>query len=146
MEDILLALMAGTVSGLLSPLILSILQQKIIWRRQKRFEIKFGAFVDAVKALSAYQSDALNAGLQKNKEEYKGMVRKIALRPETDQMMDNSRCMIKAFYSDEVYRAFDEALRTDLSFEKVPNIEYEENRISAIVKMASELGISDRIT
>jgi len=51
--------------------------------------------------------------------------------------------MVKAFYSEETYRAFDKALRTEVSFKKVPNEEYEENRISAIVKMASELGIRE---
>lgn len=144
MKELLLALIAGIVSGLLSPLILSVLQHRIVWRRQKRFEVKFGIFADAIKALSAYESDALNPDIQKNKQSYKGMVRKIALRPETDQMIDSSRCMIKAFYSEEVYRAFDAALKTKVSFEEVPNIEYEENRITAVVSMASELGISDR--
>lgn len=143
MKELLLAFSAGIISGLISPLILSVLQHKIIWRRQKRFEVKFAVFADSVKTLSAFQSDALNPELQNNKQIYMGMVRMTALRPETDQMMDNSRCMVKAFYSDEVYRAFDAALRTEVSFDKVPNIEFEEHRISAIVKMASELGISD---
>jgi len=143
MKEVLLALLAGIISGLLSPLILSVLQHKIVWRRQKRFEVKFGVFTDAVKALSAYASDAMNPEIQENKKSHNGMVRMIALRPETDQMMDSSRCMVKAFYSEETYRAFDKALRTEVSFKKVPNEEYEENRISAIVKMASELGIRE---
>jgi hypothetical protein len=143
MKEVFIALLAGIVSGLLSPLILSVLQHKIIWRRQKRFEVKFGVFTDAVKALSAYGSDAMNPEIQENKKSHKGMVRKTALRPETDQMLDNSRSIVKAFYSEETYHAFNKALRTEVSFEKVPNEEYEENRISAIIKMASELGIRE---
>jgi len=62
------AIIAGFISGLLSPLFLSILQQKLVWKPQKQFEIKFGILTDAIKALSAYQSDALNPELQKTKE------------------------------------------------------------------------------
>ena len=143
MKEVLLALLAGIISGLLSPLILSVLQHRIIWRRQKGFEVKFGVFTDAVKTLSAYASDAMNPEIQENKKCHKGMVRVIALRPETDQVMDSSRCMVKAFYSEEAYMAFDKALRTEVSFEKVPNEQYEENRALAIAKMASELGIRE---
>jgi hypothetical protein len=35
------AIIAGLISGLLSPLFLSWLHHRLIWKTQKRFEIKF---------------------------------------------------------------------------------------------------------
>ena len=95
------AIIAGLISGLISPIILSWFQHRLIWKTQKRLEIKFNIFTDAVTALSALETDSTNPKLQKNKSEYKGMTRVVELRPETEELIEKSRGMVKAFYAEE---------------------------------------------
>jgi hypothetical protein len=135
------AIIAGIISGLISPFIVSWLQHRIIWRSQKRYEIKLKIFTDAVTALSSYETDALDPQLQANKQEYKGATRRVEIRPETSELIERARGMVKAFFSDEAYHALDRTLRKKLSIENIPNIEFEENRTAAIVLLAKELGI-----
>lgn len=138
------AIIAGFISGLISPLILSWLQHKIIWKRQKRFEIKFNIFSEAVSALSAYETDSLNPNLQKNKSEYFGSTRMVELRPETEQALERTKGMVKAFFSDETYQVLDKALRSKISIENIPNTTFEKNRTATILEMAKELGIDNQ--
>jgi hypothetical protein len=51
---------AGLVAGILSPLLLSFLQQRVIWRAQKQTEIKTKIFDEAMLALAMYEADALD--------------------------------------------------------------------------------------
>ena len=74
------------------------------------------------------------------------MTRMVELRPETEALIEKSRGMVKAFYTEETYNKFVKALKSKISIENIPNIEFEEMRISAIVGMAKELGILDGVT
>ena len=136
------AIIAGMISGLMSPLILSWLKHKIIWKAQKRNEIKMAAFTDTLTALSSLETDALDAELQSNKKEYKGSVRVVELRPETIILMEKSRGMVRAFYSETTFTKVDKALREKVSLENIPNVEFDESRTAAIIAMAEELGIN----
>jgi hypothetical protein len=135
------AIIAGIISGLISPLVLSWLQHRLIWKSQKRYEIKLKTFTDAVSALSSLETDSLDPQLQANKQVYKGIQRMVELRPETIELLERARGMVKAFFSAEAYQKLDQALKTKISIENVPNIEFEENRTAAIVSLANELGI-----
>lgn len=140
------AIVAGIISGLISPLILSWLKHRIIWKSQKRFEIKLKVFTDAVTALSYLESDALNFFLQKNKPIYKNMQKTTEFKSETIELKERARGMVKAFFSHKAYEKLDHAFRTKISIEGTPNIEFEKNRIEAIETLAKELGIDKETT
>jgi hypothetical protein len=138
------AIVAGLISGLVSPLFLSWLQHRLIWKSQKRFEVKFNIFSEAVSALSSLEADAINPKLQSNKTEYNGTTRIVELRPETEEALEKSRGMVKAFFSDSTYKIFDKALRSKISIDNIPNSEFEKNRTNSILEMSRELGIDNQ--
>jgi len=131
----------GFISGIISPILVSWLQQRVIWKSQKRFEIKLKTFTDTVCALSSYETDALNFQLQVEKPEYKGVRKQVEFRPETSELIERARGMVKAFFSAEAYHKLDRTLKTKISIENVPNIEFEEGRTATIEQLAKELGI-----
>jgi len=87
---------------------------------------------------------ATDINFQKGKPKYKGIRRIVEFRPETIKLIERSRGMVRAFFSDVVFNKFDQALRTDVSLDNIPNINFEKNRTAAIVEMAKELGIDNR--
>jgi hypothetical protein len=137
------AIIAGLISGILSPLILSWLQHNIIWRKQKRHEIKYLVFSDAVRAMSQYETDVLDFELQANKKCYKDARRKIELRPETSSLIEKSRGMVMAFFSKDTFEKFDKVFKEEISIDNIPNIEFEGRRTQSILAMAQELGIDE---
>jgi hypothetical protein len=132
---------AGLIAGVISPLLLSWLQHRVIWRTQKKADVKYAIFSDAVRALSQYSVDALDPALQVEKKSYHGQTRYIETRPETLALMEQSRSMVQAFFSERAYEAFNSALCTPISIETVPNFEFEGARVKAIVALATDLGI-----
>ena len=93
-------LASAILTAILSPMLTARLQQKN-WRRQKVFELKYQAFQSAIDAITAYAADAMDAGLQSAKPEYKGLVRAVEMRPETAAKMDSARGLVSAFFSDQ---------------------------------------------
>ena len=134
------AIVTGIIAGTLSPLVLSWLQHKVIWQTQKKLEMKHSIFVDAVRALSLWSRDAMDIELQDNKAA-KEITRQVEIRPETMEMIEKSKGMVNAFFSDKTYAAYDLALRAHLSLENIPNEDFEQKRTAAIIAMAKELGI-----
>lgn len=134
-------IMAGIVGGVISPFIVSFFQHKCIWKNQKKLEIKYSIFQDAILALSQYAVDATDPALQSKKSTYNNLSRVVEARPETFSLMEKSRGMIKVFFSEEGYRVFDEASRVPISIEKIPNLDFENARTKAIIQLAKELGI-----
>jgi len=126
----------------MSPLILAWFRHKIIWKSQKREEIKMNAFIDTLTALSSLETDALDVELQSNKKSYNGLSRIVEFRPETIIIKERARGMIRAFFSKETFEKVDKAMRTQVSIENVPNIKFEKNRTSAISALAEELGVN----
>lgn len=126
----------------MSPLILAWLRHKIIWKAQKRDEIKMNAFIDTLTALSSLETDALDTELQSNKKSYKGLTRMVEFRPETIIVKERARGMVRAFFSKETFEKVDKAMRKEVSIENVPNIDFEEARTLAISALAAELGIN----
>ena len=135
------AILGGLIGGIISPFIVSFLQHKYIWKNQKKIEIKYSIFIDAVKALSQYAVDATDPKLQSEKKDYKGMRRVVEARPETFALMEKSKGMVKAFFSEDVYNSFYKALSAKVSIENIPNADFEAVRASAIIKLAEELDI-----
>jgi hypothetical protein len=141
MNEYIVGIISGLLSGIISPLILSLLQHKVIWRTQRKHEIKYSIFNDAIRALSLYASDAFDPKLQCDKTTYKGTQRLIELRPETSELMEKSRSMVKAFFSQQAVIAFDAALKAEISIDNIPCIDFEEKRINAILRLSEDLGI-----
>ncbi len=131
---------AGILSGVISPFIVSWLQHKVIWKSQKKLEIKYSVFNNAVKALSQFATDALDPAMQKPLPD-QPVQRKTKTRKETDEMCQEARDMIKAFFSEEAHSLLNNAMRTKISIQNAPNQEFEENRVKAIIAMSNELGI-----
>lgn len=135
------ALVGGIVGGLISPFIVSWLQHKWIWKSQKRIELRNAIFDDAVRALSQYATDATDPKIQSEKAAYGGVERKVEGRPETFALMERTRGLVRAFFSEEASKIFDKALGTPISIETVPNVGFEKARNEAILKLAQELGL-----
>ena len=138
---IIVAIGSGALSGIVSPLILSWIQHKCIWKTQKKLEIKYSILNDSLKALGMYATDALDPGLQSEKKNYKGVVKVVDMRPETSVLMERSRGMIDCFFSQEALRLYEEALKAKISIEEVPCTDFENKRTAAIVKLSEELGL-----
>ena len=132
---------AGLVSGMISPGILSLLQHKFIWRRQRKLEMKQRVFDDAVRALSLYVVDALDMKLQAEKPSYEGGIRRVERRPETWQLIEETRAMVQAFFSQNTYAKVEDALKTHVSLENIPHDEFEQKRFAAIRALSEELGL-----
>lgn len=137
------AIIAGVISGLISPLILAWLSHQIIWKSQKRNDIRMNAFSDTLTALSLLETDAMDMELQSNKKEYRGVRRVTEYRPETILAMGRAIGMVKAFYSNDTFLKVDKAFKTKISIENVPNVEFDECRSLAVSAMAIELGINN---
>ena len=137
------AIIAGLISGILSPLILSWLQHNIIWRKQKRHEIKYSVFSDAVRAMSQYETDVLDFELQENKKTYKDTIKRIELRLETSSLIEKTRGMVMAFFLKNTFEKYEKVFKAKISIENVPNTEFEGRRNEAIIAMAQELGIDN---
>ena len=137
------AIVAGIISGILSPLVLSWLQHKVIWRTQKQLEMKHAIFLDAVRALSLWSRDAMDPALQSNKASHQGITRLTEMRPETVELLEKSKGMVQAFFSAEVHAAYDLALRAHIALNNIPNEDFEQKRTAAIIAMAKELGIKE---
>ena len=137
------AIIAGILSGLISPLVLAWLSHQIIWKSQKRNEIRMNAFTDTLTALSLFETDAMDMGLQSDKKEYKGQLRVLEYRPQTSIAIGRATGMVKAFFSIETFNKVDKAFKTKISIENVPNIEFYENRTKAVVAMSNELGLNN---
>ncbi len=135
------AIIAGIISGIVSPIILQWLQHKYLWQRQKKLETKYAIFSDAVRALSLAAVDAGNPELQSSPKEHLGSRRKVQFRPETDELLQKAVVMVEAFFSERATAAFKNALRCDLSWQTLPHFEFQEKSVEAIIELSKDLGI-----
>lgn len=139
------AIVAGVLSGVISPFVVSWIQHKFIWRSQKQLEMKNSIFLDAVRALSQWSRDALDPALQAQPTAPGAAVRRLVeMRPETAELLERSKGLVQAFFAPTVYTAYDAALRAQIALDNIPNEDFEAKRTAAIVAMANELGIRDK--
>lgn len=139
------AIVAGIISGVISPFVVSWIQHKFIWRSQKQLEMKHSIFLDAVRALSQWSRDALDPALQAQAKASSADLRRLVeMRPETAELLERSKGLVQAFFAPEVYAAYDAALRAHIALDNIPNEDFETKRTAVIVAMAKELGIRDK--
>lgn len=138
--SILVAIIAGLFGGIVGPIVNDKLSHSR-WRSQKSFELKYEAFRGAVDTLAAWEADALNFELQRNKSEYKRTTREVEVRPSTAQALEHYKSLMQAMFSSGVASAYDTTLRSHIAIENVPNTDFEQNRASFVTAAASELGL-----
>jgi len=136
------SIIVAIIASIFAPWMMLQFQLRKIWKVQKKIEVKYSIYEDAVKALSKLSADALNPELQDQKPTYQGLSMNLHLRPETNELIEKSRMMVRAFFSDEASSNYNKALGTKISIEEYPNQEFLENRVIAILSLAKELGIS----
>jgi len=131
----------GLVAGILSPLLLSFLQQRVIWRAQKNTEIKIKVFDEAMQALAMYEADALDVELQANVPSGGGLRPITHFRQETKNQIQKSLALVEAFFNEQTFGAYSEALSSGVSLNTIPNKQHTDRRTRAIRLMADELGL-----
>jgi hypothetical protein len=143
--SILVALIAGGSASVIAPWCTSWMSRRN-WRKQRNFELKYEAFRGACGALASFFTDAHNITLQNEKPTYQRGVHHVEhhveITPETSQALEQYRGLIEAFFSDEVFKKYDQATRAVVSIENTPNIEFEEKRLAFIKAAALELKLN----
>ncbi len=135
------AIIGGLIGGIISPLILAVLKHFVVWRSEKRLELKGRIFDEAVSALAKRAVDALDLQLQSSKQSAGDLVRETEYRSETLELIERSRSQVRAFFQSEAADQFDKAANCKLSLDNIPNTEFEAARTEAISLLASELGV-----
>ena len=105
--------------GLCSGVILSWIQFKYIWIKQRKLELKFKTIDEAAKAIALFEREALDPEIQNKKRVYgtgdQGTsVRSIEVSAETDVLIRIALLKTKALYSESAYKHLDSAFRTKL--------------------------------
>ena len=116
-------------------------QQHILWRPQKRIELRRATFDQAVDALARYEVDALDAEFQ-NTEREKQQLR-VAIRLETRVLMQRARLQVEAFFPKATSDAYKAALNAIIRIDNTPNSEFTERSVIAIKMMAADIGLMD---
>lgn len=133
------ALIAGFIAGIISPLLLSLIQHQLIWKSQKLAEARREFFGEAVKAIAMFESDALDPGLQQQPST--GGLRPVTrFREETRVQIQKSLSLVEAFFSTEASDAFQKALSTNVSLNTIPSVEFSTRRTMALKLLARDVG------
>ncbi|MEH6578071.1 MAG: hypothetical protein V7731_13430 [Amphritea sp.] len=138
--SVIVAVIAGIFGGIVGPLINDFLLG-VRWKKQKSFELKYEAFQGAVNALAAWEADALDFALQRDKAEYKGSSRATEIRPSTSQALEHYKGLVAGLFSNDVASTYDQVLHSPIAIDNVPNTDFEERRSAFIVAAAAELGL-----
>lgn len=139
---VLISVVSGIVAALLAPIITESLHMRN-WRRQRRLELQYQVFQEAVTALARLLADALDPELQRSTGALLDVDRDTRLRPLTSESLEATRGMVAAFFSQDTAGLFEQAQRTRISIQTVPNIDFETARRNAVVAMTRELGVFD---
>lgn len=134
--SLIIAICSGFLSGCISPFIVSWLSKK-----QKKFDLKYNAFNETLNAISKWEADVYDIKLQNETESYDGISPLINIRPETRQALEKAKGFIKSWFSEESNIALDAVLRSNISLEKVPNLDHEDLKNKFILSTAKELKI-----
>ena len=131
-------ILSGMAGGIISPFIVSWLQDRFIWRKRKTIEIRQRVFDTTVKALTTFAAEALDSGLQAQHPECRGNY----ITPATKQALQEARALVQAFCSKEAYNALFDVMGERLTIADAPSIEWERKKTKAILIVAREIGIT----
>lgn len=116
--------MGTFISAVIGGLTVVLVQHFILWRYQRRMDLRQSAFEDALTALSRFETDAMDLKRQSEKTSYGGLVRNVELRDETNVAMAKALALVPAFFSKPTADAYKEVFSAGLSVKNVPNDEY----------------------
>lgn len=131
----------GVLSGILSPLILSLFNHSFVWRHQKLFDLKYHAYEVIVEALGAYESDSLDPTIQDNKYERHGKVRAIELTQATEKLIHKADGLAMSFFTVDTYKLIDQAFRFHIEIDSKSTREFKALKMKAVLGMGEELKI-----
>jgi len=133
MIQTIVSMLAGFVGGIGA----AWAQHWFAWRPQSRMELLRKAFDEAVSALAMYEADAYDPRLQEDRRRF------IEFRKETGVQMQRARALVQAFFSEQAFIAFCEALdATDVA--SVPNSDFTAKRTRALQLMANYVGLAPK--
>ena len=135
--------MGSFFSAVVGGLTVVLVQHFILWRYQRRMDLKKAAFEDALTALSLYETDAMDVNLQKAElsEEAKkaGITPKLKLRDETNIAMAKALALTPAFFSKPTSDKFADVFSAGISLDNVPNDKYYAVLKEAMPMLAKEV-------
>ena len=85
------------------------------------------------------ETDALDPALQSDKASYKGQIRSVEARSQTFELCITTGSLIRSFFTDDAFNAWEKAYKTPISIEKAPDLEFATNRSDALKRLANEL-------
>lgn len=132
---------AALLSGILSPLILSLFNHGFVWRQQKLFDLKYRAYETIIEALGAYESDSLNPAIQDNKYVRNGRTRSVELKPETETLIHKADGLAMSFFTVDTYKLVDIAFKFHIQIDSPGAREFKMHKLKAIMGMGEELKI-----
>jgi hypothetical protein len=137
MSDLWKIIITALLSSVIAPLVLAYIQHEMIWRAQKRTELKTKAFDEAIEAIAMYETDALNIELQASKPSAGGKTPLIHFRPETRLQIERALALVEASFNQKTFEAYKAALST--MPQNIPSPQHNERRATALKLMIEEL-------
>jgi hypothetical protein len=95
-------------------------QHRILWKPQKRIELRRAIFDEAVKALAHYEVDALDVDLQDANRIREGERLAVEIRLETRVLMQRTRLQVEAFFPTSTSDAYKAALHAPIGIRHNP--------------------------
>jgi hypothetical protein len=118
-------------------------QHRILWKPQKRIELRRAIFDEAVKALAHYEVDALDVDLQDANRIREGERLAVEIRLETRVLMQRTRLQVEAFFPTLTSDAYKAALHAPIGIRHNPDTEFTKRSVTAIKMMAADIGLME---
>jgi len=118
-------------------------QHRILWKPQKRIELRRAIFDQALDALARYEVDALDVELQRANRAKEGERLAVDVRLETRVLMQRARLQVEAFFPKPTSDAYKAALHAVVSIDRIPNTEFTERSVAAVRTMAVDIGLME---
>ena len=103
----------GIISGIVSPLVFSLLQYKYIWRTRKAVEMKWRAYDDVIKALSMYGADLSIINIKSGDSSGRNQIVPENIRTETYEAIHQARGQIRALFPPEICKQFEKVFQPE---------------------------------
>jgi hypothetical protein len=127
------------LGAIVSALITSLFSPSVLYFYKKKHQAKSDAFNLSVRALSRYYAEALDPEYQNKRVTYRDMLQLVYISSDTSGLIAKARAHVKTYFSDKAFKEYDKAIRTHLSIENSPNIDFEAQQAKAQAILAKEL-------
>ncbi len=127
------------LGAIVTAIITSLFSPTVVYFFKIRHKAKIDAFNLAVRALARYYAEALDLEFQENKPTCKGKSQNVRISSNTSGLLAKARSLVKTNFSAKAFEEYDEAARTYVSIETVPNEEFEKQQDKALDILAKEI-------